>query len=485
VWPVLVLWPLAVAATAAGFGLLFEGDAEVPAAAVLARTVGPSFIFCGLIAWQRRPGNWIGRLMTLTGFLFLGGQLLGEADDGLLHTVGELIANAWAVPFAALVLGFPTGALTTRIDRLIVAGLAFGTIVLQAVWVLDESVNTFQSGFNATMGVVLGVVAIARWVRAAPQLRRLLLPTLAGGIAVLVIAGQIWHELLSDEFVRTSQEVVAVVLVLVPLAFLLGILRAHYARAGMAVLVTALQQAPDSRQFSELLDHAAEFEPELVDVVGAAGGVVEQLADSRTRLMEAGDAARRRIERDLHDGAQQRLVAIAMTLRMTEDRIREDPDTAAELVAAARKDLAASLDELRELARGIHPAALEHGLEVALQSLASRSPTPVTLSVDLDERLPRPVELAAYFVACEALANAGKYAEASRVTIRVNRAGETMAIEVADDGVGGAERASGSGLRGLADRVGALGGRLSVVSPPGGGTTLMAELPCEVRSAAR
>ena len=259
-------------------------------------------------------------------------------------------------------LGFPTGALTTRIDRLIVAGFAFGTVVLQVVWVLDESVNTFQSAFNATMGVVLGAVAIARWARAAPPLRRLLGPTLAGGVAVLILAAQIYHELLSDDFVRSSQEVAAVVLVAVPLAFLLGILRTHYARAGMAVLVTALQQAPDSRRLGELLDQALAYEPELADVVGAAGGVVDELAGSRARIMEAGDTARRQIERDLHDGAQQRLVAIAMTLRLTEERIREDPDTAAELVAAARQDLSASLAELRELARGIHPAALEHGL---------------------------------------------------------------------------------------------------------------------------
>ncbi|MET0817808.1 MAG: histidine kinase, partial [Solirubrobacteraceae bacterium] len=420
-WVPLALWPVAIAATAAGYALLFGGGDEVPAAAVITRSVGPSFIACGLIAWQRRPANRTGRLMALTGFLFLGGQLLSEADGGVLHTLGDLVANAWAVAFAALVLGFPTGAPTTRTDRLIVAGFAFGTIGLQAVWVVDHSIDTFESSFNATMGVVLGVVAIARWARAAPPLRRLLLPTLAGGVAVLVLAAQIYQQVLSGEFIRSSQEVAAVVLVLVPLAFLLGIMRAHYARAGMAVLVTALQQAPDSRRLGELLDDALALEPELADVVGAAGGVVDELADSRARLMEAGDAARRQIERDLHDGAQQRLVAIAMTLRLTEDRIREDPEGAAAMVAAARKDLSESLAELRELARGIHPAALEHGLPIALQSLASRSPTPVQLAVDLDERLARPVELAAYFVACEALANTGKHAEASRVTISVTR----------------------------------------------------------------
>ncbi len=143
------------------------------------------------------------------------------------------------------------------------------------------------------------------------------------------------------------------------------------------------------------------------------------------------------------------------------------------------RELAESLDELRELARGIHPAVLEHGLDVALQSLAARSPAPVTLELDLSERLPRPVELAAYFVACEALANVGKYAQASRVAIRASRRDGVAAIEIADDGVGGANANSGSGLRGLADRVEALGGRLRVISRAGEGTVVAAELPCE------
>jgi signal transduction histidine kinase len=163
---------------------------------------------------------------------------------------------------------------------------------------------------------------------------------------------------------------------------------------------------------------------------------------------------------------------------LTEDRIRDDPETAATLVAAARRELTESLDELRELARGIHPAVLEHGLDTALDSLAVRSATPVRISYELDERLARPVELAAYFVACEGLANVAKYAQASEARIRVARREDTVVIEVSDDGVGGAESANGSGLRGLADRVEALGGRLRVTSPAGAGTALTAEMPC-------
>ena len=226
-------------------------------------------------------------------------------------------------------------------------------------------------------------------------------------------------------------------------------------------------------------DAALTYEPELLEVVTAAADValerrrlhaelesrVEELAGSRARIVEASDAARRQIERDLHDGAQQRLVSLAIALRLTEDRIKDDPETAATLVAAARRELTESLEELRELARGIHPAVLEHGLDAALQSLATRSQTPVRLDVELDERLPVPVELAAYFVACEGLANVGKYAQASEATIRVRRDDDVAVIEIRDDGIGGADAASGSGLRGLADRVEALGGRLQRVEP--------------------
>jgi signal transduction histidine kinase len=192
----------------------------------------------------------------------------------------------------------------------------------------------------------------------------------------------------------------------------------------------------------------------------------------------AGDAERRRLERDLHDGAQQRLVAISMQLRYLQSRIREDPSTAEELVTTATDELAQSLEELRELARGIHPAVLDHGLDAALESLAARSPVPATVDYEVAERLPTPVELAAYFVASEALANVAKYAQATAVEVRVWRTNGVARIEIADDGIGGADDARGSGLRGLADRVEALDGRLLVSSPPGGGTVVTAEMPC-------
>jgi signal transduction histidine kinase len=216
---------------------------------------------------------------------------------------------------------------------------------------------------------------------------------------------------------------------------------------------------------------------ELASLGVASAQAREDLIASRARLVKAGDEQRRRLERNLHDGAQQRLVSVALQLRMIQRRVRTDPELA-EAIGAAADELSRSLDELRELARGLHPAVLNHGLNAALDSLASRASVPTAVSFHSPERLPEHVELAAYFVACEALANVAKYARASVVTIRVLRRGGTAHIEIADDGIGGADDARGSGLRGLADRVEALDGRLRVRSPAGAGTVVAAELPC-------
>ncbi len=239
-------------------------------------------------------------------------------------------------------------------------------------------------------------------------------------------------------------------------------------------------------------DRSLDADPELIEAVGGATTIVLEnrhlqaqaqarlieLQASRERIVTAADAERRRIERNLHDGAQQRLVTLALQLSLIQRRIRDDPSDAEQLVATASGELALSLAELRELARGIHPAALEQGLENALEALILRSAVPARLSFAPGPRLPRPVEFAAYFVASEALANATKYAHASAVTVRVERVAGHAVIEIADDGVGGADPAGGSGLRGLADRVEAIGGRFRVGDSPTGGTVVTAELPC-------
>ena len=260
----------------------------------------------------------------------------------------------------------------------------------------------------------------------------------------------------------------------------------------MATGSVAVVEQDGERVAAIVYDASLAEERKLLDAVVAAAGIalknerlaaelrarVSELSASRARIVGAGDEERRRLERNLHDGAQQRLVALGMQLRLLGPRIRTDPEAAEALVATAAAELATSVDELRELAHGIHPAVLGHGLTVALESLAARSTVATAVSVDLLERLPEVVEVAAYFVASEALANVAKHAQASAVKITVSRGTKGALVEVADDGVGGADDAGGSGLRGLADRVEALGGQLRISSPLGTGTTISAVIPC-------
>jgi signal transduction histidine kinase len=233
-------------------------------------------------------------------------------------------------------------------------------------------------------------------------------------------------------------------------------------------------------------------EPELLRSVAAAAGLamenerlqaqlrarVEELRTSRARIVEAGTHERRRLERNLHDGAQQRLVALSLTLRLAQGKVHKDPEKADELLDAAQQELTLALSELRELARGIHPAVLsDRGLGAALEALAGRAPIEVDLAEIPGDRLPEPIEAAAYFVVAEALTNVVKYAHASQATVRVARRNGHAVVEVADDGIGGADPDRGSGLRGLVDRVSALDGRMSLDSPAGAGTRLRAEIP--------
>ena len=240
------------------------------------------------------------------------------------------------------------------------------------------------------------------------------------------------------------------------------------------------------------LTHDPAIESGLVQAAGVAAGMaianerlraevraqLEEVRASRRRIVEAGDEARRRVERDLHDGAQQRLVGLSLGLRMLQERCRDVPG-ADEEIEALETELRAALQELRELARGLHPQILtEEGLCAAVESLAERSPISVRVTFDREERLPVPVEATAYFVVAEALTNVTKYARASSATVAITRMNGSLLVDVDDDGVGGAEPRYGSGLLGLEDRVAALGGTLAVESPAGGGTHLHAEIPC-------
>ena len=205
---------------------------------------------------------------------------------------------------------------------------------------------------------------------------------------------------------------------------------------------------------------------------------VDTLRGAQQRIIDAADAERRRIERDLHDGAQQRMVAVAVTLGLAEAQLANDPSHAGRLIAQAREEAQLAVKELRELARGIHPALLsDRGLGAALEALASRAPIPVTVSGVPEAPLREPVEAAAYFVTAEALTNVAKYARASEASIELATEDDCLRVSVRDDGVGGADPSTGSGLRGLCDRVEALDGRLEIESPPGSGTTLTVKLP--------
>ena len=262
--------------------------------------------------------------------------------------------------------------------------------------------------------------------------------------------------------------------------------------AGAGRAVTEVER--DGRPIGAIVhDPALLDDPEQVRAAGAAAALalenarleaelrakVEELSASRARIVDSGYAARRRLERDLHDGAQQRLVSLALSLRILRSQVAGDPDAVEEL-DSARGELDQALAELRELARGIHPSVLtDRGLDVALDGLARRAPLPVDLEELPTERLPDRVESAAYFVVAEALTNVAKYAHATRACVNVRRLDGQVLVEVSDDGVGGADPATGSGLRGLLDRVSAVGGRLEVDSRPGQGTTVRAAIPCE------
>ena len=404
--------------------------------------------------------------------------------------------------------------------------------------VIDRIQRGLLVGILAT---TVGVIAVRWWQASAPR-RRALLPSLAGALVLGLFTVLLVNDLISGTRSQVLLWITVCSLVTVPAAFLAGLLRSRLARGGLAELFrglggsdlqgalaktmgdpglvvarwqpdrgtytdadgrsvalpangddrrVALVDADGRRMAALVYDASLDDDPELVEAITMATGValenehlqaeaqarLVELRASRERIVAAGDAERRRLERNLHDGAQQRLVAISLQLRLLQNRIGDDPSAAA-LVTTASDELARSLSELRELARGLHPAVLEHGLGPALDSLASRAPVPTTVSCDVGGTVPEAVELAAFFVASEALANVAKYAGASHAAVSVTRDATSVRIEIADDGIGGADDSLGSGLRGLADRVEALDGRLFVTSPPGAGTTVTAELPC-------
>jgi signal transduction histidine kinase len=382
---------------------------------------------------------------------------------------------------------------------------------------------------------------IRRWRQASPAQRRGLDPVLLYGVLIMIAGtATLLTQVVLETGEKAGQIAFISTIALFPVAFLAGLVRTHFFRTTtMARLIEqlaadrdvrdALADAlgdptlevaywlpergyvdreghpadEDGRSVTEIehegrcvgaLLHAAVLEetPDLLFEAAAAAGLamenarlevelrarLEALKASRARLVEAGDAERRRLGRDLHDGAQQRLVALMIELQLARENFEKQPDIAREMIDSAFGNAQAAVGELRDLASGIHPAVLsQRGLEAGLESLASRAPIPVEIDSDLDQRFPLPVETAAYFVVAEALTNVAKYAQATYVAVTVRRDDGCALLDIRDDGVGGADIGGGSGLRGLADRVGALDGTLDVHSPPGAGTVIKARIP--------
>jgi signal transduction histidine kinase len=440
-----------------------RADAE-PAYAVLGPVVVLSFVGTGLFATYRRPGSRVGLLMVLLGFSWFV-PVLTLANSRLVYSFAIVFGGIWGGVFLHLIMSFPTGRLAPGVDRaLVLAGYVLFTVgsvpaqlfasaedmgcadCMESVLQLrhDEDVAavflTLQSVLYVALFIAVLIRLWLRWRRADALDRMPLTPVYACGLLtfLLVTAGTAVDEpgLRWAAFIATA---------MLPFAFLGGLLRSHLAR----------------------------LDAELVARLG-------ELRSSRARLVNAGDAERRRLERDLHDGAQSRLVTVTLLLGRVRMLVDGNPEASA-MLDQAQSELRTGLAELRELARGIHPAVLtERGLEPAIAALATRSPVPVAVDAD-GERLPAPVEIAAYFVVSEALTNVAKYSQASQARVTVRRTDDLVTVEIADDGIGGADAARGSGLRGLGDRVAALDGTLTIDSPAGGGTLVHVEIPCAER----
>jgi signal transduction histidine kinase len=552
-----------------------EPDKVVTAS--LGPIIGLSFIGVGVFAWFRRPLNRFGLLMTGVGFAwFLAG--LSESNSSTVHTIGSYLSPLYVVVAVHMVLAFPSGRLRTTAEQTIVVAGYMAVLVVRLPYFLLGGDGTdrlggtlpdnalavtqrpdladvfgYSAGFVGGVGLIATVVLLLRKRgRASAAQRRQEAPMLMTGLflAALLIGTAVADFAGAPGTAVSSAGVVALVaFAVLPYAFLLGLVRSRYSRAGAVGELIERLNDPDRRKSlrEALADalgdrglqlvywrpktgrfvtyegqpvdlpepgsswavteverdgvrigaiiHDAHVldEPELVRAVAGSAALalenerleaelrarVEELESSRARLLEVSMFERRRLERDLHDGAQQRLVALSLQIAMALRKLDADPTATRALLDAAREELRKALEELRELARGIHPAILtDRGLGPALEALAERAPLRVDLEAIPGERMPAPVEAAAYFIVAESLTNIVKYARARNARVRIGRDDGYAVVEVRDDGVGGADPTSGTGLRGLADRVAALDGRLEVHSPPGEGTLVRANIPC-------
>jgi signal transduction histidine kinase len=432
--------------------------------AALALLVAWSFLGTGLYIWDRSPDNLTGPLMVALSFSWLAAGL-ATSNTPALFVVGTLLN---AIPFAILthlLFAFPTGRLRAKWDRRFVV-LGYGITVL-----------------GPPIGIVFWDPAVSDDCPECPNNPLLIwanadiydvLDAIASAIAAVVLGALIWN--LVQRFREADDPAERV-----------RDAPVWWAGAATLLFVLALigtNVGPEEGDFDDYVFAASLLVLATVPYAFWVGTVRWRLWEAEARVAAAGYAERRRVERDLHDGAQQRLVALALELRMVRSKLDSDPGAAADMLDAAAVELGAATQELRELARGLHPPVLsDRGLVAAVEALASRTPLPVTVEADDSERAPESVEAAAYFVVAEALTNVARHAEASCAVVRVARQNGELLVEVEDDGRGGAEPGSGSGLRGLSDRVGALHGTIEVESPVGSGTIVRVRLPAGVRAA--
>ncbi len=475
----------------------------------LSTSTGFLFLIAGAVAHVRRASNPIGVLIALVG-VALFTEDLQFANDPLIHTIGLALPTASSPVIAHLVLAFPHGTLQTRWERMLVVsayGVVFGS-ALFGLLVNDDSLNLAAVAaspeaeqvvkrllelIGALIGAGVVVVLLYRWLAGRLPQRRLLSPVVA--IALIgAITSTVGNALgTGHSLSEPLLDVYRISFCLWPLAFLIGVLRA---RVGNAEMIRLLLERDGTGLAALVQDDEVWKDSRSIDALNAAAGLVldnqrlaaeleERLAEvqaSRARIVAAADDERRRVERDLHDGAQQRVVSVVLLLRMAERRLGDELTPAvATLLTSTINELQAAVTELRELARGLRPAILtEAGLVPAVRSLLDRIPLKVKISEAAVPRLSGAVEATAYFVVSEALTNALKHAQAQEVCVNIGIEGTTcLRVDVCDDGNGNADVDGGSGLHGLRDRVRALGGELTVLSEPRSGTTVSAVIPLE------
>ena len=533
-----------------------------------------SFTFFGVFIVAKRPGDRVGLLMILVALTFML-TLLAEIPTDVTYVLGNTVfLQLWLVVLGHLFLAFPTGRLSARLDRWLVAFayawwfvvIAFEVASIDPVangWARDNpffvgtasDVQRVVDGVEAVGTSALGLLflyAIVRhWRRATPAGRRILLPVVWASVpTIIVIVTRFLTVFGIDTEIVTDSALGLFALTALPVGFAVGLLRSRIGRSQVADLVVELGEAPAPGRARDTLaailhdptlriayrltdtsgyvdeqgrpisideaghavtpierggeeiaalvhDPAVSDDPDLLRSAVAATRLavenerlaaevraqLEEVRASRERIVEAGDVERRRVERNLHDGAQQRLVTLSLAMRQLEEQVPDAVDTAfTTQLEGLRTELKDAIDDLRELARGIHPAILtEEGVAAAIDSLAERSPVPVRIDHAPEGRFPDAVEATVYFVVAECLANVAKYASATRAVVTVDQDHGALIVAVGDDGVGGADATMGSGLRGLTDRVEAVGGRMAIVSPPNGGTVVRVEVPIDGR----